>query len=208
MTQWTRGPYALLQLPKIYSAFQSLLGAHQARQQIVDSYICPTPGCSVLDLGCGAAAMLPYLKNTIYTGIDLNPLSIASASRAEGARATFLVGDVRAAEKLPPASFDRVMALGLLHHLADDEVRQLARIVRDRRAPGGHFVAVDPTLTVGQHWIARQLALADSGRNVRPPQAYAELVVDSLPGVRTMVRHDLSRIPYSHAITVAASARV
>lgn len=206
MTQLTSGIYRLTQIPILYSAFQNALGAHRWRMQIAEMYIRPTPGCSVLDLGCGPASMLPYLRNSIYTGIDLNPDHISVARRLGIPGANFIVGDAQSASTLPEAAFDRVTALGLLHHLVDDQVRELAQIIRKRLRPGGFFVAVDPTFAPGQHWIARRLAAADSGQNVRPPHDYGRLVADALPQVCTIVRHNLLRIPYSHAITIAKSA--
>ena len=206
MAQLTSGLYRLTQFPTFYLGLQTALGSHRSRSQISELYIRPSPGCSILDLGCGPASMLPYLGNCGYTGIDLNPDHIAVARRLSSPGATLIVGDAQSASTLPEAAFDRVTALGLLHHLDDDQVRDLAQIIRRRLRPNGFFVAVDPTFAPGQHWIARRLAKADSGQNVRPPHDYGRLVEHELPRVSTIVRHDLIRIPYSHAITIAEAA--
>ena len=92
-------------------------------------------GSSVLDLGCGEG-MLALLKRKGVTlaGVDLSPELLAAASRNgyDGAYAATLT-----ALPFPDASFDYVISLDVMGHVAfDDKDRVLAEIKRVLRPEG------------------------------------------------------------------------
>ncbi len=65
------------------------------------------------------------------------------------------------------------------------------------------FVGYDDPLTSpqkGQHLLARLLATADRGRFSRGPEEYRELIETAFDVESEIVRHDLLRVPYTHAI--------
>lgn len=205
MAQKTTGVYRLTQVPRFYELFQKLLGADRSRRTLIAEHVLPRPGDRVLDIGCGPAAILPYLGDVNYTGIDLNADHIAQAKLSFGGRGRFIHGDTSHAAAMD-GLFDIVLCLGLLHHLDDEAVVTLATDVRSKLASGGRFFAVDPVFAPGQPWIARRLAANDSGQNVREADGYRRLVAGAFPHVRTEVRHNLLRVPYSHCITTASAA--
>jgi hypothetical protein len=151
--------------------------------------------------------MLPYLGDVQYLGIDLNPSHIARAHDLYGTVARFHCGSFASLPEVGPEKSDIVLCLGLLHHLSDEEVRQLGLLAYGRLKAGGRLVAVDPAYTLDQHPVARWLAAADSGQAVRAPDAYRRLVMEAFDSVETFVRHDLLRVPYTHCITVAKRTR-
>lgn len=204
MSQRTTGAYKLTQMPLVYEAFQSLLGANRGRRTLVNEYIRPKAGASVLDFGCGSAAILPYLGAVSYVGIDLNAGHIAQARAAHGERGRFHAGDFASLRGELAGAFDLVICLGLLHHLDDARVVELGALAHDYLAPGGRFVAIDPVFTGNQAWIARRLAAADSGQCVRTAEGYRALAGPAFARCDAIVRHDLLRVPYSHCITVAS----
>lgn len=203
MAQKTTGLYSLTQISGFYETFQRLLGATRGRQRLVDDHIRPAPGARVLDLGCGPAAILPMLGDVQYIGIDANTAHIDAARAEHGDKGQFIADDFACLKQTQGQSFDLVLCLGLLHHLDDHRVAELAHLARSYLAPGGRFIALDPVFEDGQHAIARWLAAGDSGQNVRGEQGYADLVRPAFADTRTVVRHDLLRIPYSHCITIA-----
>lgn len=204
MAQKTSGAYALTQVPRLYELLQTLLGADSSRRALVADYVRPRPGDRVLDIGCGPAAILPYLGDVSYTGVDLNPDHITQAKQRFAGRGHFIHGDASGAQAVEGV-FDLVLCLGLLHHLDDDAVASLATTARSKLAPDGRFVAVDPVFAPGQPWIAKRLAVNDSGQNVRDAEGYRQLVLGVFPNARTEVRHNLLRVPYSHCITTASA---
>jgi len=94
----------------------------------------------ILDVGCGAGALLSELAQYgSATGIDMSPKAVAFC-RARG------VGDVSVstAERIaaPDAAFDIVLALDVLEHIKDDHaaVREMRRVLR----PGGVAIVFVP----------------------------------------------------------------
>jgi len=203
MAQKTTGIYQLTQIPALYATFQRMLGGDRARQGLVADHIRPKPGERVLDLGCGSAAILPYLGEVDYVGIDLNPEHIAQARATHGDRGTFHSGDFGSLPVDRKNTFDLVLCLGILHHLDDIRMSELVAMARGYLAPGGRFIAVDPVFEDGQPPIARWLAKLDSGKCVRTAPQYAALIASAFECCTTTVRHDLLQVPYSHCICSA-----
>lgn len=101
---------------------------------------------SVLDYCCGTGeiARRAARMGGDVTGIDISDVSIESAHRAAaeegiGSRIKFMVGDAENTG-LPSASFDVILATGVLHHLdLDAAYREMARLLK----PGGVAICVE-----------------------------------------------------------------
>ncbi len=186
-----------------YSSLQRLMGADGVRRRLLDEYVRPVEGERMLDLGCGPGDVVGLLPGVQYTGIDINPRYIDAARRRFGAKARFLCGDVR---ELPVDSFGRfeaVIAIGVIHHLEDDEALALSASAAALLTQRGRFVTLDPGLVAGQSGIARWLARRDRGTMVRTPEAYRSLAAPHFASVDAFVHHDLARVPYTHVVLVA-----
>ena len=114
------GIRSILKAPIVYEAWQSALGANRKRNIQRDDYIRPFKGMNIFDIGCGPAEILNHLEDVNYLGADLSAPYIEQAKNKYGEKGEFFVGS---ADALPPRDekFDLVMALGLLHHLEDEE---------------------------------------------------------------------------------------
>lgn len=93
-------------------------------------------GERVLDVGCGtghlAAAVAAGSRAAEVQGVDLSPAYIDNArKRVSDPRVTFRVGDACALD-FPDATFDRVMAMLLLHFVprAADAIAEMRRVAR------------------------------------------------------------------------------
>lgn len=205
MTQTTSGVRSLLSLPSVYRLFQKLIGAPRTRRALVDDYIQATPGDRVLDIGCGTAEILEYLPDVDYVGFDQSEPYIESARRHHGARGRFFGCDVGSISAEELGTFDRILALGILHHLEDREVRGLFELAKARLKPGGRVITFDSCYQDGQSRIARYLINRDRGRNTRTEPAYLSLAKEVFPRVQSTVRHDLLNLPYTHIILVCGT---
>jgi SAM-dependent methyltransferase len=198
MAQRISNLYRLVTFPWFYSGLQSLLGGPRGTRRFVAEVIRAAPGMVVLDVGCGQAPLLQHLPNVDYTGIDLNPNSIAAASAAYGGRGRFIVGDVSKGLAGVSASYDLIIVSALLHHLDDGNARGLFDALVPLVKPGGRIVTIDNVWLPKQNPIAKLVNSLDSGLNVRTPAEYIRLVEQVPVHVEHRIYRDLLRIPYDH----------
>jgi SAM-dependent methyltransferase len=191
------GVRAILSRPVIYSCFQCLMGGHRGRTTFVKDFIRPFPGMTVLDIGCGPADILRYLRDVDYFGFDINDAYIHRARALYGQRAKFESRELVEAdvEKMP--LFDAVLAQGLIHHLDDEAAIRMMKLAYKALKPEGRFLTVDPCLDFGQDPIARFLVSYDRGQHVRNKTGYTSLAQLVFKSARIEIRHQ-SWIPYTH----------
>lgn len=200
--QITTGIRSILSNPHFYNMFQNIMGScgSSGRQDFTTNFIRACPGDRLLDVGCGTAQILEYLPEGIdYWGYDINAEYIAAAQTKFGRKGRFACRILEESEldEIPP--FDIVIASGLLHHLNDDNAKNILRLARLALKQGGRFVSKDPAYAMGQNPIARFLISQDRGRNVRDAAGYLGLARHEFPRAEGMVRHRIW-IPYTYWI--------
>jgi 2-polyprenyl-3-methyl-5-hydroxy-6-metoxy-1,4-benzoquinol methylase len=193
----------IMGMPLIYKLFQRGIAKSNTFAYLVEEFIQPRFKVWILDVGCGDAKIRKFLGDVNYIGIDHNPKYIVKARKASGLNDEFHVADVSEVGQLVTNKFDRVLLIGVLHHLSDAQCQDLIRNCAQLLATNGHLFAFDPALIDDQHPIARFLAKSDRGRFARSPDDYRKLIQEEFASVVVTVRHDLLRIPYSHSIIVA-----
>jgi len=204
VAQITNGIRAILSLPFVYDTLQNIMGARTGRQVFVDKFIRPAAGCRILDLGCGTAKILKHLPSSVeYWGYDISPEYIAAAKAEYGSRGHFYCGLLSKADLGCLPKFDRVLALGVLHHLDDDEVQEFFAIAKTALNSDGRVVTIDPCLAAGQNPIARYLISKDRGQNIRDSRGYSTLAEQAFSNVQGTLRHQ-AWIPYTHWIMECA----
>lgn len=199
MAQITHGVRAMLSHPYIYSSFQSIMGAHKARQKFVANFVKPFPGMKVLDIGCGPADILTYLPDVDYWGFDISEAYISQARTKYGERGKFDCKQIHQEDLAGLPQFDMVLALGLLHHLDDAEAMEVMKLSAKALKSGGRLVTIDPVLDETQNCIARFLVRNDRGRNVRDKAGYDALAREVFESPRVVVHHQ-AWIPYTHCV--------
>ena len=190
---------SVLALPQAYQLFFNVIGAPGRSRTLIREYIRPRPGDRILEIGCGPGTLLPFLPATEYVGFDASPGYIKQA-RKRFPRAKFVCERVSQFTLPERNYFDIVLALGILHHMQDEEALQLFRIAHDALKPGGRLVTLDGVWTADQSRAARYIQARDRGQFIREEQAYISLGRQVFPKIISYVRHDLLRIPYTHLI--------
>lgn len=197
MAQITMGIHAILSHPFVYSTFQTLMGARQARAKFTHDFIKPAPGMKILDIGCGPADILSYIPSVDYYGFDISESYIAQALAKYGNRGTFYCQHLAEADINVLPAFDIVLALGLMHHLDDAQAVGVLRLAFKALKPGGRLLTIDPCFHSLQNPIARFLIHNDRGRNVRDKAGYEWIANQVFESPRLEVRHQ-AWIPYTH----------
>jgi cyclopropane fatty-acyl-phospholipid synthase-like methyltransferase len=137
---------------KLYSGFAQSHFARPAvralRRHMVERILKMTgagPKSRVLSLGCGIGDTELLLAGHVaeVVGVDLSPTAVrqaqADAARLGIANAHFHKGSG------VPGRFDAVIAIFFLHHLADAELADLPRGLKQNLADGGVFYSLDPS---------------------------------------------------------------
>ena len=189
-----------MEVPLIYDLLTYGLFRQASQNWFANSVIRPTRGQRLLDIGCGTATVLANLVNVKYVGIDHNAEYIDKARARFGDKGNFHCIDINDATFRDFGTFDSVLLLGVIHHLRDHEVNILMQAIPYVLNPDGVLVTFDCSIVSGQHPIAWLLAKLDRGRYARSPQRYRELLESHFEIETEIVRHDLLKVPYTHAI--------
>lgn len=206
MAQVTSGIQSILSHPIIYNTFQALIGAANARSIFVDEFLGIRNVCRLLDIGCGTAELLRHLPDTIYyVGYDLSQKYIEAAKKNFSHRnAEFVARQVTDTTLENCQLFDRVTAVGLLHHLEDDEAIHLFQLAKGALGDDGLFLSIDPCYVEEQSSISKFLVERDRGKNARALSDYKRLAESVFAHVDIHHRNDLLRIPYDHAVLICS----
>ena len=190
-----------LEISSVYAKLMGFLLGANTYKTLVDEYIQPTPGCSVLDVGCGPATILDLLHDVNYIGLDHNPNYIATAKKKYGSKGTFICAGVDKLNDYGLKTFDRIIILGVMHHLDDAQLTELMMSLKDRLNIGGVLITFDGAYEDRQNFVAKLLAKNDRGKFVRTREQYLKFIEMSFKVQRADLRHDLLRVPYTHLLT-------
>jgi len=190
---------SILESPTVYKLWWNVVGGPGWAKVLVDKYVEPAPGSRILEIGCGPGNIARYLADYDYVGFDLNSKYI-EAARRRLPTAKFECERVSHFSLREQRSFDFVLAIGILHHLNDDESSRLFQIAYDALKTGGKLVTFDGVWTDNQPATTRWLLARDRGQHIRSEQEYLAIASHLFKNVRPSIRHDLLRIPYSHLI--------
>jgi SAM-dependent methyltransferase len=190
-----------LKVPFLYNAFQGAVAGSALRRRFFEKHVRAKAGDKVIDIGCGPVRALQSLPDVEYIGLDINPDYIAFARRTQRDNGTFVVGDtesLRGDSRFKDA--DIVLAVGVLHHLDDDEAIDCIRFAHDALKKGGRLICHDACWIPNQGVFSKWVMSRDRGRNIRTEQDYRQLAGKVFKNIHAWVDTKPLRIPY---VTIA-----
>lgn len=206
MSQTLRGIRRILNVPRVYDVFQSLVGDQHARKAMQDRFIQSLNTDTVLDIGCGTGSMARYLNYSQYVGFDPSERYIQKGRERCYPNSTFIVGDARAVlPEIKEQRFDIVLMVGVLHHLDDQTAISTLKVARQLMGHTARLVTIDPCVDEKSSWIAQRLVAADRGMAIRSLDGVSGLAKQVFPEVNAEICRDLLRIPYSHVVMMCES---
>lgn len=126
------------------------------------------PPSRVLDLAAGTGLLAEQILNTHpnarLTLLDGSPAMLEQARARLGQQASYMTGELK--DPLPPGKWDAIVSALAIHHLEDDDKRDLYLRIRQALSPGGMFVNAEqvagptPELEELYHHWHRQSARA------------------------------------------------
>ena len=202
MAQVNSGVRTILAVPSVYSFFQRIVGADAASDWMLKHACRVTPGMRVVDIGCGPGDIVSTLPAVEYVGVDISEEYIAQATATHGDRAVFRAGTARVLLDEPRAfNADLVMCMGVLHHLEDDEVKEVLDVAMQLLKPGGRFVAIEPSYLIKQSGLSKWIMSKDRGQSIRTDARWREIAQRTpFHTVQVSVLTALLRIPYIHVV--------
>lgn len=187
---------ALLAVPWIYDLSQFAMRGTGYRRRLADRHIRARAGDRVLDVGCGTAAILGCLPEVTYVGLDMSEEYLGACRRHWGSRGEFHRKELTGTTADVFGEFDIILALGLVHHLDDEQAKNLFAIARRTLRPGGRMITLDGVFAPQQSPLVRTLLRWDRGQHVRDEPAYRALAESASLKVTAHAANDIFRIPY------------
>jgi len=149
------------------------LGRVDALHDAVAAEAAPTPGCEVLEIGCGTGAVTLRLlaRGARVTALDQSPEMLEQARRrvaawmdeadaTPGSAPTWLERSAAEIDALPRQAFDSVVLSLSLSEMSAEGRRYVLTRARERLRPGGRVVAADEVRARGMARPFQALARA------------------------------------------------
>ena len=184
----------------LYRLFQFSVSRNNTLEVIRDEVLRPDGVRHVLDFGCGIGYHALEFPNANYLGIEPLESCIRKANEMySGKDRTFVLGDHKKLREIEDSSYDLVIAIGVLHHIDNQIMKEFIvesyRILR----PGGRLTTFDPVIHNSQSKISKWVVKKDRGQWVRDVTEYTaplEPVFGCTPTIE--IYTGLLRIPYDH----------
>ena len=135
--------YKILEFPIIYDFYQNSVTAKNTLNTVFKSFIETSEDLIVLDCGCGTSKYRNLIDAKKYIGLDYNPSYIEEA-KSKFPNDTFNVADLTKLQIQEYEKVDRIILLGVIHHLDDYESEILIDKLYNLLSENGIIYTLDP----------------------------------------------------------------
>src|SRR5262245_6031727 len=201
--QINSGLRSVLAFPWAYRLFNMLAGSKAYEEWFIKNVLGLREGQRLVDVGCGPAQILDRLPRVEYVGLDISDAYIQAARikfKARGA-ANFLSGSIED-WTLNPLTYaaDIVLVKGMLHHVDDNEAKNILEFAYRILKDDGRFIFYEPCYLIWQSRISTYFMSRDRGQNIRTEQQWKDLASSIFPLVSTNIVTGANRLAYVHII--------
>ena len=188
----------ILSFAWVYQLYQNLVGATNYDKLLASDYIKYKPGQKILDIGCGSSDILKLFPVDVdYLGIDISPKYIEKAKK-DFPKQNFICSDFCSdLNEVPNESFHLVMAIGVIHHLNDEQAAKLHDFAFRKLMPNGRLITLDGVYTKNQSKAELFFLRNDRGKFVRHENEYIKFPTGSFKKTNHAILTQVMRIPYS-----------
>jgi predicted TPR repeat methyltransferase len=186
-----------LQNQVAYDSYQFCVGGVRYRNKLINE-LSLDGMTNFVDLGCGTGVISTLLPLDVkYFGIDQSQkyLKKASLRKPDGRFSHSDVCDPKWVDDLNISKSSVVSALGLFHHLSDEQIKLLLSNLKRFLTPEDTIFSVDPTVTSKTSSPARWFANNDRGNFVRPPELLEAILNASGFKTKISVKSKQFRVP-------------
>jgi ubiquinone/menaquinone biosynthesis C-methylase UbiE len=185
----------LFQSPYVYLANQKFwVGNYNS---LIKELFDIKPDENILDVACGVSMVAPYIKG-YYTGVDINKNYIQYNNKKYPAN-NYICQDFKEI-KFGAKSFDQSIVINFLHHLPDDEIKQL--LDRMGQLTKNKIIIADLSPN-DKNFLARFLYSMDQGKFIRQENVLTKLISQSLKIEKVYTFLSPRRI-YKHIVFVCS----
>jgi 2-polyprenyl-3-methyl-5-hydroxy-6-metoxy-1,4-benzoquinol methylase len=164
--------YKILSYSYIYDFLQWITGSYNFRKKIFLKII-TNSNSKILDLGCGTANILKYIKidHRNYYGFDCNQEYINKAKK-NFPKANFSTKVIEDVDFNELYKIDYILLFGFVHHLNDSQVHELFQKIKSKINLHCKIITIDPAFVDNKKCIAKFIAKYDRGEFVRYEYQY------------------------------------
>ncbi len=151
-----------------------------------------------VDLGCGTSEFLEYIPDNIqYIGIDNNPEYIRYARSKFQYRknCTFICGNW--STMVWQKNTRVISVLGLLHHLSDEQVKEVLALSWNHLSEGGCLISLDGCPTNESGLAERFFYWIDRGNYIRTKEHLCSLFPTN---VQSTLHSNWLKVPYQYLL--------
>ena len=199
MSEKNIGLWKLLKSPSVYAASQRMVGSRGAYALLMRNHYRVPSNAVVVDCGCGLGHFVDFVDHSCrYFGFDPNKRYIETAS-ARG-RGCFVCGTMADFQQEYGRSLngqvDVFICNGVLHHLTDEQTREILSGAVALLKPGGRFAACEPAWLEIQDPLSVWFMRKDRGQNIRKDYQWTSLFNEYFEHVDSKVVNNLNWIPW------------
>lgn len=188
----------ILSHPLLFNSIRAVIAGDQRKtKQFVKDNLIKYCAKTVIDVGCGTGDFIKAVPHDVsYLGVDINKKYIDFARKNyQNNQIKFLLQDVTKKAFYKNRSFDAALFISMLHHLSDDELKQILPVIKKITRK---VVIIADIIPDPESMLQKIMVRLDRGRFIRPSEEKVKILKKYFKVVKTEII--LSRLAIQYGI--------